>query len=132
MKKTTNVAEQVGRGNFPLNPSQNRAVTLSLLFDCSLFFHEDQFKLIEDKLSAYTVGSLLKKCRVEAFVFLCKRFITFKRSNIGRCKNGRGGVRSIYGLRISKKHMVGTDLGQMEAQTNALRYRPREETPIAA
>ena len=42
------------------------------------------------------------------------------------------GVKSIYGLRISKKNMVGIDFGQMEAKTNSLRYRSREETPIAA
>ena len=52
-----------------------RAVILSLLFDSSLFFHEAQFKLVEDKLSACTVGSLLENCRMEAFVFYVKELL---------------------------------------------------------
>ena len=42
------------------------------------------------------------------------------------------GIKSIYGLRVSKKHMVGVDLGKMEGQKNALKYRAREEGLIAA
>lgn len=107
-----------------------RAVTLSLLFDCSLFFHEDQFKLIEDKLSACTVGGLLRKCRVEAFVFYVKDLL-LSNDPMSAVASMEEGVKSIYGLRKSKKHMVGKDLGQM-APTHSLRYRAREEAPIVA
>lgn len=108
-----------------------RAVTLSLLFDCSLFFHEEQVKLIEDKLSAFTVGGLLRKCRVEAFLFYLKDFL-LSDDPMAALNKMEEGIKSIYGLRTSKKHMVGVDLGKMEAQTNALKYRAREETPVAA
>ena len=105
-----------------------RAVTLSLLFDCSLFFHENQVKLIEDKLSACTVGSLLRKCRVEAFVFYVKD-ILLSSDPMSAVAKMEEGVRSIYELRISKKHMVGKDLGQMDDQDDSL---CEAESPIAA
>ena len=108
-----------------------RALILSLLFDSSLFFHEGQIKLIEDKHSACTVGSLLARSRVDAFVLYFKEILCSEDPLSGLAAMEEG-IKSIYGLRISKKHMVGVDLGKMEAQKNALKYRAREEGPIAA
>ena len=108
-----------------------RAVILSLLFDSSLFFHDVQFQLIEGKLSACTVGSLLEKCRVEAFTLYVKELL-LSEYPMSVTEKMEEGVKSIYGLRSSTKHMVGVDLGNMEAQTNTLRYRARDEIPVSA
>lgn len=106
-----------------------RAVILSLLFDCSFFFHEEQTKLIEDKLSAYTVGSLLARSRIEAFVLYFKEILSSD-DPLSGLEMIEEAIKSIYGLRISTKHMAGVDLGKMEAQTNALKYRAREEKAV--
>lgn len=106
-----------------------RALILSFLFDCSLFFHEDQFKLIEDKLSAWSVGSLLEKCRVEAFVKYFKEYL-LSENPLEKISILEEGIKSIYQLRKSKKHMVGQDLGKMEP-AESLKYRAKKNAVAA-
>lgn len=83
-----------------------------------------------DSLHHKEVTPLLRKCRIEAFVFYVKDLL-LSNDPMSAVTNMEEGVKSIYGLRKSKKHMAGKDLGQM-APTHSLRYRAREETPIAA
>ena len=107
-----------------------RAATLSLLFDSSLFFQEEQVHLIENKLPVYTIGSLLEKRRLEAFL-LYFRNILESEEPLARLKKLEEGIESIYELRPSKKHMSGIEMGEMEARNNALKYRAREEGAAA-
>ena len=53
----------------------NRSLILSLLTDHSLFFHPDQLDRIENKLPAYTVGSLTEKIKVENLLCLFEQII---------------------------------------------------------
>ena len=89
-----------------------RAVILSLLFDYSLLFHPSQLKLVDDKLPAITVGSLLRKCRVDAFLQYLKNMLN-SNDPIAAVEKIEESIGEIYELIPSTKHMSGKDLGNM-------------------
>jgi len=53
----------------------SRSLILSLLVDHSLFFHPVQLARIENKLPAYTVGSLTAKVKVEGLLAMFEQII---------------------------------------------------------
>jgi hypothetical protein len=99
-----------------------RGVVLSLLSDHCLFFHPDQQAFIDCNLSACTVGSLMRRIRIESLLKFIRELIDdenpLKRlDNLAeRLKNG------IYDLSPSSKHMSERSLGRLEP-TTSLKYK---------
>ena len=99
-----------------------RGVILSLMVDHCLFFHTDQKAFLENKLSACTVGSLIRQIRIECFLQFVKDIIydvnpTQKLEDLTeRLKT------AIYELMPSSKHMSGRTMGRLES-TPSLKYK---------
>ena len=73
----------------------SRSLILSLLVDHSLFFHPAQLARIENKLPAYTVGSLTAKIKVEGIlVRLSRSFCQMRRLNGSRSSPSRWKIMS--------------------------------------
>ncbi len=100
----------------------NRSLILSLLVDHSLFFHSDQLALLENKLPACTVGSLIGKIKVECFLNFIREIVSDKDPEkkldtlTDILKN------NVVKLFPSSKHMANRDLGRLEP-TESLKYK---------
>ena len=99
-----------------------RAVILSLLFDYSLLFHPSQLRVEGDKLPAYTVGSLLRKCRVDAFLQYLKNILNSDNPMLVVEKIEES-IGEIHELVPSSKHMNGRCFGNMEPAEKLLHRR---------
>ena len=100
----------------------SRSLTMSLLVDHCLFFHPAQLARIESKLPAYTVGSLTAKIKVEGILAIFEQII-MSDAPIRRFKEFAKSLEdNMVALSPSKKHMIGRDLGRLEASTS-LKYR---------
>ena len=99
-----------------------RSLILSLLVDHCLFFHPDQLALIENNLSACTVGSLRLKVMVESlFMFIHKIFESDDPKK--QIEHLEKSIKEFaFTLSPSKKHMVGRYLGRIES-TPSLKYK---------
>lgn len=115
-----------GWGTLTKQPGEEgsvRSLILSLLVDLCLFFHPEQLAQLENKLSAYTVGSLRDKIKVECL-------LTFIRNDILSSDNpgeqfdrvSKALKKEVFVLSPSAKHMAGRDLGRLEP-TPGLKYR---------
>lgn len=89
-----------------------RAAILSLLFDYSLLLHPSQFRVVERKLPAYTVGSLIEQSRVEVFLQFVKNIIESE-DREKYFSNFEASAKELFKLRPSKKHMSGRTLSRM-------------------
>ena len=99
----------------------SRSLILSLLFDHCLLLHPEQIARIENKLPAFTVGSLRRRTQMEGLL----EFVHFliQQDNAGeKLKELGNKVKELFQLVPSSKHMNGRDLGRMEA-TPSLFYR---------
>jgi heme/copper-type cytochrome/quinol oxidase subunit 3 len=99
----------------------SRGLILSLLFDHCLLLHPEQTARIENKLPAYTVGSLQRKSQMEVLLDFIKTLLEHQ-NPAEKLKELAGLVDDVFQLMPSGKHMVGRDLGRMEP-TAALQYR---------
>ena len=98
------------------------SLILSLLVDHSLLFHPDQLARIENKLPAYTVGSLRLQVSMDSLFLFIQETLRLK-NPIEEFKQLAVTVKeSIISLVPSKKHMVGRDLGNL-GSSPSLRYR---------
>jgi len=99
----------------------SRSLILSLLFDHCLLLHPEQTARIDNKLPAFTVGSLRRRTQMEALL----EFVQFlvQQDNAGEklVKLGKK-VKEFFQLVPSSKHMSGRDLGRLEA-TPSLSYK---------
>lgn len=103
----------------------SRSLILSLLVDHCLFFHPAQLARLENKLPAYTVGSLMGKIKVEALLDTFEKII-LSEEPIDQFKSFAKSLEDhVVALYPSKKHMVGRTLGSLEASP-ALRHRLAE------
>lgn len=94
---------------------------LSLLLDLALLLHPEQTARLENKLPAYTVGSLQRFAQVESLLDFIKSILQDK--NPGKkLKEVAKLVKDVFKLVPSGKHMIGRDLGRLEP-TPALQYR---------
>lgn len=99
----------------PGEEGSSRSLILSLLVDHSLFFHPAQTAQLENKLPAYTVGSLTEKIKVEAIMNLFEQII-FSDAPIERFKEFAKAVEdNVVKLYPSTKHMISRDYGKFEA-----------------
>jgi len=99
----------------------SRGLILSLLFDHCLLLHPEQRARIENKLPAYTVGSLQRKSQIEVLLEFIKTLLEHG-SPADKLKELAALVDDVFQLMPSAKHMVGRDLGRLEP-TASLRYR---------
>lgn len=99
----------------------SRGLILSLLLDHCLLLHPQQTIRIENKLPAYTVGSLQRFAQMDALL----EFITslLEDPHPGKQLNKLGQlIKEVFQLIPSDKHMSGRDLGRL-CSTPALKYR---------
>ena len=100
-----------------------RSVTLSLLLDHCLFFHPDQQAQVENKLPAYTVGSLLEKIkRVSLLDFI--RDLVSAGDVPEKLRLLAEKIDHFFKPASSGKHMNHRDLGTLES-TPGLKYRSK-------
>ena len=99
----------------------SRGLILSLLFDHCLLLQPEQTARIENKLPAYTVGSLQRKSQMDVLLEFIKTLLEHQ-NPADKLKELAGLVDDVFQLMPSGKHMVGRDLGRLEP-TAALQYR---------
>ena len=106
----------------PGEEGSSRSLILSLLVDHSLFFHPDQTARLENKLPAFTVGSLTAKIKVEAIMSLFEQII-LSDAPVERFKQFAQAVEhNVVKLPPSTKHMINRDYGKFNAVAS-LKYR---------
>lgn len=88
-------------------------LTLSLLLDLSLLLHPRQLARIEDKLPAYTVGSLLRMIQMESLLRHIEQLVQSANpaEQLARLASS---IQEFFILQPSSKHMSGRDLGRLE------------------
>ncbi len=92
----------------------SRSLILSLLVDHSLFFHPVQLARIENKLPAYTVGSLTAKIKVEGMLAVFEQII-LSEEPVERLKEfAKSLEENVISLNASSKHMANRKLGKFE------------------
>ena len=106
----------------PDEDGSSRSLILSLLVDHSLFFHPDQLARFENKLPAFTVGSLATKIKVECMLTSIEEIIssdapTQRLKDFAKSLEDNATI-----LCFSEKHMVGRKLGNFEP-VPSLKYR---------
>jgi hypothetical protein len=90
---------------------------LSLLFDHCLLLHPKPPTHIENKLPAYTIGSLQRKSQIAVLLEFINAL--FGHQNPGNKLKELGDlVKDIFQLMPSEKHMVGRDLGRIEPSSS--------------
>ncbi len=99
----------------------SRGLILSLLFDHCLLLHPEQSARIENKLPAYTVGSLQRKSQMEVLLEFIKTVLE-NQNPTEKLKELAVLIDDVFQLMPSGKHLSGRDLGCME-QTASLKYR---------
>src|SRR5664279_1124274 len=99
----------------------SRGLILSLLFDHCLLLHPEQTARIENKLPAYTVGSLQRKSQMEVLIEFIKALLEDK-NPADKLKELAGLIDDVFQLMPSGKHRVGRDLGRIEP-TASLQYQ---------
>ena len=99
----------------------SRGLILSLLLDHCLLLHPEQTARIENKLPAYTVGSLQRKSQMDVLLEFIKTLLEHE-NPADKLKELAELVDDVFQLMPSGKHMVGRDLGCLEP-TASLRYR---------
>jgi hypothetical protein len=108
----------------PGEEGSSRSLILSLLCDHALILHPEQIARLENKLPAYTVGSLCERSRSEALLASMRHLLSADNPSdkIAQLANK---IKQLFPLSLSGKHMVGRDLGRMES-TPSLVYRAIE------
>ena len=99
----------------------SRGLILSLLFDHCLLLHPEQMARIENKLPAFTVGSLQRKSQMEALLEFIRKLLEDE-NPADKLNQLATLVDDVFQLIPSGKHMSGRDLGRLEP-TASLKYR---------
>jgi len=99
----------------------SRGLILSLLFDHCLLLHPEQTARIENKLPAFTVGSLQRKSQMEALLEFIRKLLEDE-NPADKLNQLATLVDDVFQLIPSGKHMSGRDLGRLEP-TASLKYR---------
>ena len=99
----------------------SRGLTLSLLLDLCLLLHPEQLARVENKLPAYTVGSLQRTIQMEALLNSVQQLVQAPNPDEQLMRLSLS-VKEFFRLRPSGKHMSGRDLGRLEP-TPTLQHR---------
>lgn len=95
-------------------------LTLSLLLDLSLLLHPRQLARIENKLPAYTVGSLLRMIQMESWLLHVEQLLR-SANPAEQLIQIAALAREFFILQPSGKHMSGRDLGRLEPTPSLMR-----------
>lgn len=98
------------------------SLILSLLVDHCLLFHPDQLARIKNKLPAATVGTLRHQISMDSLFIFIQELLQSENPAKALEQLASKVKESVISLAPSKKHMVGRDLGRMEASPS-LQYR---------
>jgi len=100
----------------------SRSLILSLLADHCLFFHPEQLAFVENKLPACTVGSLIRRIKVECILYFVQKIISDE--NPPQKLNDLAQVlkEDVIKLEPSSKHMANREFGRLEP-TQSLKYK---------
>jgi hypothetical protein len=113
-----------GWGQLTTQPDEDgssRSLILSLRLDHCLLLHPHQLARLENKLPAYTVGSLQQRTRVDYLLAFIRELILA--DNPGEQFNHLcQAVEEVFQLAPSKNHLNNRDLGRLEP-TPTLKYR---------
>ena len=88
----------------------SRGLILSLLFDHCILLHPEQTARIENKLPAFTVGSLQRKSQMEALLEFIRKLLEDE-NPADKLNQLATLVDDVFQLIPSGKHMSGRDLG---------------------
>jgi hypothetical protein len=99
-----------------------RGVIVSLLVDHCLLFHPDQQAFIDDNLTACTVGSLIRRIRIECFLQFVRDMIINEEKSRKLDDLAEILKNEIYRLEPSSKHMSGRKMERLEP-TPSLKYK---------
>ena len=91
------------------------------MFDHCLLLHSEQTTRIENKLPAYTVGSLQRTSQIDVLFEFVKTLLEHQ-NPADKLKELVRLVDAVIQLMPSGKYMVGRDLGRIEP-TASLQYR---------
>jgi hypothetical protein len=105
----------------PDEEGSSQGLILSLLFDHALILHPEQTARIENKLPAYTVGSLQRKSQLEVLLEFIKGVLT-QENPADKLQELAKLMEDVFLLIPSEKHMVGRDLGRLEPSVSLV-YR---------
>ena len=111
-----------GWGQLAKQPGEDgscRGLTLSLLLDHCLLLHPSQKARFESKQPAWTVGSLLRKIRMDALVAFIRPMMTDEEGD-KKIEQLSQSIEKLFALRESSKHMSGRELGTQESSPSLL------------
>ena len=100
----------------------SQSLILSLLADHCLLLHPQQLARIENKLPAYTVGSLTNQIRVDCLFDFIRELLADDDPEEKLNRLTETLKSQVFTLNPSRKHMVNRDLGRLEP-TPGLKYR---------
>lgn len=100
----------------------SRSLILSLLVDHCLLLHPEQLARIENKLPAYTVGSLRGQIQMDCLFDFIRSILCADNPEERLNLLTETLKENVLTLNPSKKHMVNRDLGRLEP-TPALKYK---------
>lgn len=115
-----------GWGQLTKQPDEDgsrRSLTLSLLCDHCLLLHPDQLARIQDKHPACTVGSLRDRVRLDSSMLMFEEILLSENPQ-EQFELVAQRAKEFFPLNESSKHMVGRELGRLEA-TPSLEYRAK-------
>ena len=94
----------------------DRSLILSLLLDQSLIVHPTLAAQLENKLPAYSVGSLIGQIKVEALLGVIGQWVTGEHAQAQLAHLSAVLERDCFKLNASKKHLSGRKVALFEAQ----------------
>ena len=100
----------------------SQSLILSLLVDHCLLLHPEQTARIENKLPAYTVGSLTNQIQVDCLFDFIRELLSADDPKEKLNLLTQTLKHQVFTLRTSQKHMVNRDLGRLEP-TPGLKYK---------
>ncbi len=92
-----------------------RSLILSLLLDQSLLLHPAQQARLENKLPAYTVGSLIGQIKVASLLSVIGDLVSGGDAEVELRQLSETLQRDFFTLKASKKHLSGRKVGVFEA-----------------
>jgi hypothetical protein len=105
----------------PGEKGSGQSLILSLLTDHCLLLHPEQQPRLENKLPAYTVGSLQARVKADGLILFI-RDLLFSDDVENRLKLLSENLKKIITLSPSKKHMTNRILGRLEPSPS-LKYK---------
>ena len=105
----------------PDEQGSSRSLTLSLLVDHCLLLHPDQLAQLENKLPAYTVGSLSNRVKVDSLLGVIRELVSCEHPQ-RQLQRLADQLQELFPLNLSAKHMAHREMGRLEP-TPSLKHK---------